>query len=152
MHSTDRSRGRWFAALRSEAGTTVIETAILLPVFLTFMLGIFEFGRALWLQSSLQSAAQAAARCAVVSASSTCNSNSATASYASTQVIGFSVPSSDFSVSSSGTCGSGGSKTVTAGYPFSFIVTALFPYNSGTNSNCSGSYNICLTARATRPC
>jgi Flp pilus assembly protein TadG len=130
----------WLAA----DGVTAIETAILLPVFLTFLLGIFEFGRVLWIQSALQFAAESASRCAVINASSTCSSNSATQTYASGQVLGLSVPSGDFSVSSSGTCfaagGNGGSKTVSASFPFSFILTQLFPYT------------ITLTASSTRPC
>jgi|SRR5436305_658825 uncharacterized membrane protein len=137
-----RSRSRtlahrlWLAA----EGVTAIETAILLPVFLTFLLGIFEFGRVMWIQSALQFAAESASRCAVINASSTCSSNSATQTYASGQVLGLSVPSGDFSVSSSGTCGSGGSKTVSASFPFSFILAQLFPYT------------ITLTASSTRPC
>ena len=128
------------AVFRSPSGTTAIETAFLLPVFLTFLIGIMEFGRALWIHSSLQYAAEAAARCAVVQSSSTCNSNTAIQSYAAGQVAGLSVPSGDFSVSSSGTCGSGGSKTVSASYAFAFIVPQLFPYT------------ITLTASSTRPC
>jgi Flp pilus assembly protein TadG len=135
-------RGFAGGLLRSDNGTTIIETAILLPVFLTFMLGIFEFGRALWIQSSLQSAAEAAARCYVVNASSTCNSTGATQTYAASQVIGFSIPSGDFTPSTTGTCGnsSGGSKTVSASYGFSFVVPQLFPWA------------ITLTAQAKRPC
>ena len=125
---------------RAADGVTAIETAILLPVFLTFLLGIFEFGRVMWIQSALQFASEAASRCAVVNASSTCNSNSATQTYAAGKVIGISVPTGDFSVSSSGTCGSGGSKTVSASYPFSFALPQLFPYT------------ITLVASSTRPC
>lgn len=129
---------------RAADGVTAIETAILLPVFLTFLLGVFEFGRVIWIQSALQFAAESASRCAVVSSASTCNSNSATATYASSQVLGISVPAGDFNVSSSGTCfaagGSGGSKTVSASYPFTFAVPRFFPYTFS------------LTASSTRPC
>jgi Flp pilus assembly protein TadG len=125
---------------RNRDGTTVIETAILLPTFLLFLLGLTEFGRALWMQNTLQYAAEAASRCAVVYAGSTCNSTTATQNYAVGKVLGPSLPSSTFSVSSSGTCGNGGSKTVSASYAFSFIVPQLFPYS------------ITLTAQSAYPC
>lgn len=149
MLSTDERSHRRGAYRRiatvvcSRSGTTAIETAFLLPVFLTFVIGIMEFGRALWIQSALQYAAEAAARCAVIQSTSTCSSNSATQTYAAGQVVGPSVPSSDFSISSSGTCqpaGSGGSKTVSASYAFNFIVPQLLPYT------------FTLTASSTRPC
>src|SRR5947209_1195488 len=116
MRFTDRpptpGRAKWrrLTALRrlcrSEIGTTAIETAFLLPVFLTFVIGIMEFGRAMWIQSSLQYAVEAAARCAVVQASSTCSSTTAVQTYAAAAVIGPSVSSGDFTVATSGTCGS----------------------------------------------
>ena len=117
-------------------GVTAVETALLLPVFLLFLLGICEFGRMLWTQSALQYAAEAAARCAVVSSAGTCNSTSATQTYAAGKVIGMTIPSSTFTVT--GSCS--GTITVTASYDFDFIVPQLFPWEPT------------MTAKSAYPC
>ncbi|MEM6798274.1 MAG: TadE family protein [Planctomycetota bacterium] len=43
-------------------GTTVVETAFVLPVFLLFVLGLIEFGHAMMVNNTLRSACRAAAR------------------------------------------------------------------------------------------
>ena len=49
--------------LRSKRdGTTVVETAVVLPVFLTMLLGIFEFAHAQMVMNTLQSACRNGAR------------------------------------------------------------------------------------------
>ncbi|TWT88170.1 TadE-like protein [Pseudobythopirellula maris] len=51
------------ARIRDErAGTTIVETAFVLPVFLIFVLGIVELGNALMVQNTLRSACRAGAR------------------------------------------------------------------------------------------
>jgi len=124
------------AMWRDARGVSAIETALLMPAFLLFLLGICEFGRALWTQSALQYAVEAAARCAVVNSGSTCNSASATKSYAATEALGLSIPSGAFSVS--GSCS--GSMTVTASYSFGFVVPQLFPWT------------LSLAAKSAYPC
>lgn len=112
---------------RARDGTTAIEMALLLPVFLLFLLGIVELGRALWTQTSLQYAVEAAARCAAVTPSS-CGTASAVTAYAASKVYGLSVPSSDFSYSTSGSCGSSSNgKQVSATYTFRTVVGAMIP-------------------------
>jgi Flp pilus assembly protein TadG len=46
----------------SRNGTTVVETALVLPVFLLFVLGLIELGHALMVEHVLQSACRQAAR------------------------------------------------------------------------------------------
>ena len=46
----------------SRHGTTVVETAFVLPVFLLFVLGLIELGHAMMVQHVLQSACRQAAR------------------------------------------------------------------------------------------
>jgi Flp pilus assembly protein TadG len=114
---------------RSRGGATAIEMAFLLPVFLGFLLGIEEFGRALWTQTALQYAVEAAARCAAV-APGNCTD---VPSYAATQALGLSIPSSAFTYTQDAVCGvcSGvtctGGAQVTASYAFSGLVPALIP-------------------------
>jgi len=108
---------------RDRAGTSVLEFGLLLPVFLLLFLGIIEFGRALWTQSALQNAVEAAARYAAINYP-TCASVSQTKSYAAGEVFGQSIPSSTFSLS----CNACGTQ-VSASLPFSFIVPRLIPYS-----------------------
>lgn len=103
-------------------GASAVETALLLPVFLLFLFGICEFGRALWTQSALQYAVEAAARCAAINPT-TCGNTADTQNYAAAQVIGITIPSSSFSVTTP-TCGS----QVSISYPFDAIVPQLLPW------------------------
>lgn len=114
----------FFRSLRaSDRGTSAIETAIVFPVFLALLLGVFEFGRALWTQSALQYAVQVAARCGAVDIT-TCATPGDVISYAVAESQPLSVPSGDFSASTL-TCGS----SVSVTYPFSFVVPNLFPFS-----------------------
>jgi Flp pilus assembly protein TadG len=123
-------RGRLPGRLwRSRGGATAIEMAFLLPVFLGFLLGIEEFGRALWTQTALQYAVEAASRCAAVSPGNCTD----VPSYAATQAFGLSIPSSAFTYTQDAVCGvcSGatctGGAQVTASYAFPALVPALIP-------------------------
>jgi len=55
-------RGRRQRRTLSRHGTTVVETALVLPVFLLFVLGLIELGHALMVEHVLQSACRQAAR------------------------------------------------------------------------------------------
>jgi len=101
-------------------GTTAVETAIVLPVFLLLLFAVIEAGLLFWTQSTLQFAVEAAARCAVVDATQ-CGSTGAIQSYAASRTIGMSVSGSSFTVSQP-SCG----HQVSISYPFSFIVSGLF--------------------------
>ncbi len=108
----------------SRRGATAIEFAMLFPVYLLMLMGVVEFGRLLWTQSTLQQAVEAAARCASVDPT-TCGSPSATASYAASQMAGFSVSASIFTVPNPPpSCGN----EVTASMPFTFVLQTLFPW------------------------
>jgi Flp pilus assembly protein TadG len=117
---------RLLATARDRGGATAIETAILFPVFLMLLLGISEFGRALWTQTALQYAVGQAARCASVTPSSC----SDVPSYAATQAWGLAIPSGDFTYTANASCGvsgyTGGAK-VTVSYPFKPLVPQLVP-------------------------
>jgi Flp pilus assembly protein TadG len=107
---------------RESHGSAAVEFAFLLPVFLLMFLGIIEFGRLLWTQSSLQHAVEAAARYAAINYP-TCSSTSQTTSYAAAQVFGQSAPTSDFTL----TCPPCGTQ-VTATLSFTPVVPALLPF------------------------
>jgi Flp pilus assembly protein TadG len=118
---------------RARGGATAVEMAFLLPVFMLFLLGICEFGRALWTQTALQFAVEAAARCAAVSPS-LCTAPGGTVmdveGYAASQAFGMTIPSSAFHYEPNATCGVPSAATatqVTASYVFPAVVPALVP-------------------------
>ena len=109
-------------------GVAAVEMAILLPAFLTVLLGIVEFGRVFWTQTALQFAVEAAARCAAVD-TTTCSGTSTTQTYAASQAFGLTIPSTDFSVTQP-SCGN----KVSIAYSFSFLVPALLPWTVTLNA------------------
>jgi|SRR5271165_1228998 len=110
------------ALSRHRGGISAIETALLLPVFLTFLLGIFEFSRLLWTQGTLQYAVGAAARCASFNANQ-CGNASAIQSYAASQVAGITVNATDFTVTTP-SCGN----NVSVSETFTFVAATLLPW------------------------
>jgi Flp pilus assembly protein TadG len=113
----------------ARGGVTAVEMAFLLPVFLMFLMGIVEFGRALWTQTALQFAVEAAARCEAVSPS-LCTPDAQT--YAANQAFGMSIPSTDFTYTAKTDCTGAATPStsggrVTASYKFTPIVAKLVP-------------------------
>jgi Flp pilus assembly protein TadG len=51
---------------RRQRGQSLVEFAIVLPVFMFLLMGIVDFGRVVWAQNSLAAAAREAARFAIV--------------------------------------------------------------------------------------
>ncbi|WP_136525521.1 TadE/TadG family type IV pilus assembly protein [Geomonas ferrireducens] len=52
--------------MNRQKGQAIVETAIILPVLILLIMGLFEFGRYMYLKNTLNNAARAAARTAVV--------------------------------------------------------------------------------------
>lgn len=132
----DEFRRRPARLWRARDGATAVEMAFLLPVFMLFLLGICEFGRALWTQTALQFAVEAAARCAAVSPS-LCTAPGGGSmnvpAYAASQAFGMTIPATAFTYEqnalcgvASGATGTGGAQ-VTASYRFNAIVPQLVP-------------------------
>jgi Flp pilus assembly protein TadG len=136
-----RGRGFNFLArlVRSENGSNAVEFAIVVPLLLALFLGIFEFGRAVWVQGMLDYAVEQAARCASLSNSASCGTAAQIASYAAAQTSPLNIPAGSFAATTPA-CGN----QVTATYIFSFIGTAtliggspLFPTSvTLTSSSC----------------
>ena len=109
--------------LTARDAAAAVEAALLLPLFLAFIFGICEFGRALWTQSALQYAVEVAARCAVVN-TTTCGNTGQIQSYAASAVNGLTIPSTDFNVTTP-SCGT----QVSISYPFTLAVPQLIPWS-----------------------
>ena len=107
-----------------ERGASAVEFALVAPLLIGLLFGIFEFGQAIWTQGILDYAVQQAARCASVN-TITCGTSGAIKTYASQQTTPLSLPASVFSATTP-SCGN----LVSASYTFSFVGT--LPLISGT--------------------
>jgi TadE-like protein len=87
---------------RDERGVAAVEFAITSPVYFLALFGLAQAGLWLWGDFSLQRAANAASRWAAIQCGpklATCPSASQLQSYAVTNIVGLSVPSNAFSLS-----------------------------------------------------
>ncbi len=113
----------------SRSGSIAVEMAILLPVVLLFVLGLAEFGRAIWTKATLDYAVEVAARCAVVD-EIRCGDASQTQSYAANRAAGLAIAPSRFTVASA-SCG----MRVSVSLPFHFVASGILPYVITLNSS-----------------
>jgi len=81
---------------RVRRGAALVEMALVLPVFMMVVLGIIEFGRALWVANMVTNAAREATRMAVLDGSSNANVSQSAKDFLSSTL---SVGASDVSVS-----------------------------------------------------
>jgi Flp pilus assembly protein TadG len=93
--------GRRFTC--DERGVAAVEFAVTSPVYFLMLFGLAQAGMWLWADFTLQRAVDAASRCAAI-LTATCGTTSAIQTYASNNVVGLSVPSSAFTVTTA-TCG-----------------------------------------------
>jgi len=73
--------------LTSTAGAEIAETAVVLPLLFTILLGIFFFGRAYNIYGTITQAAMQGARAAVAPACATCGNTTLTADQIATNVV-----------------------------------------------------------------
>ena len=122
----------------AEDGSNAVEFALVLPMLIALLFGIYEFGQAMWTQGILDYAVQQAARCATVNAT-TCATSTAIKTFAAGQTSPLNLPTTAFTVTTPA-CG----HQVSASYVFSFVgrvavihSTALFPTSvTLTSSSC----------------
>jgi Flp pilus assembly protein TadG len=86
-----------------ERGVTAVEFAVTSPVYFLMLFGLAQAGMWLWADFSLQRAVDVASRCAAI-LTATCGTTSVIQTYASNNVVGLSVPSNAFTVTTA-TCG-----------------------------------------------
>ena len=141
------------------AGSAAVEFALTVPVLLLLLFGTIEFGRLLWTQNSIQYAVEQAARCAAMGqtpGATACTTAGATQTFAASQVHGYTVASTAFTVAYQCTptpsvgctaCGVASTKgvLVSASVPFTPLLSSssLLPFES--------SLSITLTGKSCRP-
>lgn len=99
-------------------GVSIIEFAVLMPVFAVLVFGVMQMGQLFWTQSALQHAVEMAARCASVN-TTTCGTSTQIQAYAATQAYGLALPSGTFTATAPA-CGS----LVAASYTYTFPIAA----------------------------
>lgn len=129
---------------RHQAGTSVVEMAIVLPLLLTVMFAIGEFGIAFTQYQTLINAAREGARTGVLFRGTSCVAGtvkSQISTTVSTYVVASGIPTAALTTVSSGECaGAGTQLIVTSQVPYTF---AALPGLAGLQSN------ITLSARST---
>ena len=122
-----RSPGRdagtpaWRRLLRAESGTALVEFAMVMPIYITLLLGLVEFGRAFWIRNTLQFAAEETGRYAMTQLAT--DSAPLTAKLQS-QLSGIDAGSVSVQVTTDTTSGTN-YVTITADYVFEFLVPFL---------------------------
>ena len=130
-------------------GNAAVEFAMLIPVFLLLIIGIYEFGKLYWIQNTLQYAAEQTARCIMANSSgsqvSISSGNCAYSNYLPMSTTGVTTPTTfnGNTVNNVATCGSFGKcQNVTLLYDVS---------SSSTDSMLTLVYNLMsLAARHSR--
>ena len=130
------SCGALAALARARGGTTAVEFALVLPMFLMLVFGGIEFGRLLWMKEALQETAIAGARCVALAQGSTPYGPCASGGTTTTTYIqnvakgwGLSVPTSGISLTASGACTDLSQVTLT--YQFTSVAPNLVQLAAG---------------------
>lgn len=121
-----RLRAR-LAPILGARGSVAVEYAILVPVFLLFVLGMADMGRLLWTQVTLDRFVQQAARCAVVTPTTCASSSAIQTSFAASTNYGMSLSDAAITLTSPATCGTVAGKLVTISKPFEFSAPLISP-------------------------
>jgi Flp pilus assembly protein TadG len=144
VHARPKAPAKWrygnTAVVSRMRGAAAVEYGLLLPMLLLFILGLMECGRLFWTYTTLDRAAEAAARCGAVNAT-LCATSTQIQNYAVTQAYGLTISASAFTASTPA-CG----VQVTASFPFTLVIPFV---TAGTPS---GAFNIItLSAAACYP-
>jgi len=120
----------FYKFLKDRRGAAVVEMAFVLPLFILFVLGIIEFGRAYWTWDSMQLSIDEAGRYAMTNITA---SDAQIVSVAQNNLYG--LAPGNFTITSKSQVSSGVTyKVITATYPFSFVAPGVLPFGNFTLS------------------
>ena len=115
----------WFVVnkrlLRSRAGATTLEFALVAMPFFLLVFGTIEFGRVIWTQSAMEFAVQATARCVAVNETK-CGTEAGWKDYAGSQLLASGIKTENFTLTTPA-CG----KKVSISMPFDFLLADVMP-------------------------
>jgi Flp pilus assembly protein TadG len=144
-----RARARWRRLTRTDAGQSLLEVALVMPLLLLVAVGIFEFGRAFQTWLVVSNAAREGARVAILPTSTVTDVQTRVTAYLQGgQLDNYQNATVNVNQSSTVNIGTGtaSSSVVTVNYPFSFIV--LNPVANLVASGSTVGAPITLTAAA----
>ena len=123
---------RILSSLRMDRrGASVIEFALLAPIFIMMLIGAIEGGRMMWTRQTLEEVAQSTARCMGVYQG--CGTDSAARTYAANRATdyGITTTTSNVTVNQAATCkGQADSKLVTITNQFDSALIGFLPASS----------------------
>ena len=113
---------------RNTQGATIVEFALVAPIFVILLFGIIEGSRAFWVKQTLERVAHATARC--MSVDSACATTAAQKQYAVDRArsLGVGVELADVAITGGTTCkGNANSNSVTIARPFDTVLRNIVP-------------------------
>ena len=116
---------------RHRRGASIVEFAVVAPIFFLFVFGMIEFGRMLMVQQLITNAAREGARVAILPGSTTSQVNTAVTNYLTGSVSGATI-SVNPDPPTSATYGS--AVTVTVSVPFSSVSWTPKPFFLGSTT------------------
>lgn len=121
MRNTSRRRRR--TVLTGEKGAAAVEFALVVPILLMLVLGIFEFGRAFNIQVSLSEAAREAARHAAIHYADTgyTDGDAQNAGVVAAPSVGLAPEDVDITFSDGSACSPGDNVTVTVTFNTTYL-------------------------------
>lgn len=131
---------------RDRRGQTLVEFALILPIFVLVLVGIFDFGRAVYAYNTISNASREAVRLAIVDQNTTAIVNKAVQHASSVDVSPSDVTVAFMTPDLSGPCSTGGD-------PYRIgcvaVVTVNYDYNAATPiiSNLVGTIDMSSTTR-----
>jgi Flp pilus assembly protein TadG len=121
-------------------GATMVETAIVLPVFLLLIFGVIEGGALMFAQLTLDNAVATAARCAAIN-TTLCGTQANIQSYTVSQAVG--LPNLTTAMVNATACSGNTGNTVTtvsATYTFTSMVGNYVPYINSLTLKAAAQY------------
>ena len=129
---------------RSERGQSLLEFALILPVFLAIVIGIFEFGRAWNVYQVLTNTAREGARLAVIQSSNEAEVRSTISD--GLQRAGLDPAIASVSVEGKGD-GTGQPSTIQLSYPYEFkFLGPIVAFLDGPDDSMAGAITLSTTA------
>lgn len=119
-------------SLRDVRGTSTVEFGLIAPLFFLAMFGTIDFGRAMWVYSTIESAATEGARYAAIRGSNKLfpANESQVKTFVSGRAYALDVDTSDVTVTWTPDNDPGSQVTVQVEYDFSFLMIGFLPLPS----------------------
>lgn len=120
---------RGLRLLRDRSGQAAVEFALIAPAFFLIMFGVMDFGRAMWINSTIEHAAAEGARYAAIRGQGkpTVATVSDVTTFVQNRAPGLNTNLLAVNVTWDPNNVEGGTVTVLVGYPYEFLMTGFLP-------------------------